>query len=55
MRLLDTTFLIGYERGREAVASYLANSGDEEFVTSTVCMKELAVGNTSLAPRREPI
>jgi predicted nucleic acid-binding protein len=44
MRLLDTTFLIGYERGVEAVASYLADHEDEEFVTSTICMKELAVG-----------
>lgn len=44
MKLLDTRFLIGYERGREAVGAYLERYEDEEFVTSTICLKELAVG-----------
>ena len=44
MKLLDTTFLVDYERGEEAVAEYLEANGAVEFVTSTLCVKELAVG-----------
>ena len=44
MKLLDTTFLIDYERGEEAVAEYLEANGAAEFITSTLCIKELAVG-----------
>ncbi|WP_331233659.1 type II toxin-antitoxin system VapC family toxin [Natronorarus salvus] len=44
MKLLDTTFLIGYERGQEVIGAYLKRNEDREFVTSTICLKELAVG-----------
>ena len=44
MKLLDTTFLVDYERGEDAVAEYLEANGAAEFVTSTLCVKELAVG-----------
>ena len=33
MKLLDTTFLVNYERGEEAVAEYLEANGAAEFVT----------------------
>ena len=45
MKLLDTTFLVDYERGADAVAEYLEANGAAEFVTSTLCIEELAVGN----------
>ncbi|MDL5361426.1 PIN domain-containing protein [Halalkalicoccus sp. NIPERK01] len=49
MKLLDTTFLVDYERGEEAVAEFLTVHEDgEEFVTSTICMKELAVGKHAI-------
>ena len=44
MKLLDTTFLVDYERGEEAVAEYLEANEAAEFVTSALCVKELAVG-----------
>ena len=43
MKLLDTTFLVDYERGEKAVAGYLEANEAAEFVTSTLCVKELAV------------
>jgi len=33
MKLLDTTFLVDYERGEEAVAEYLEANEAAEFVT----------------------
>ena len=44
MKLLDTTFLVDYERGEEAVAEYLEANEAAGFVTSALCVKELAVG-----------
>ena len=44
MKLLDTTFLVDYERGEDAIEEYLEANGAAEFVTSTLCVKELAVG-----------
>ena len=44
MKLLDTTFLIDYERGEDAVDEYLEANEAAEFVTSTLCVEELAVG-----------
>jgi predicted nucleic acid-binding protein len=44
MKLLDTTFLVNYERGEEVVAEYLEANEAAEFVTSTLCVEELAVG-----------
>ena len=44
MKLLDTTFLVDYERGEDAVAEYLEGNETAEFVTSTLCIEELAVG-----------
>lgn len=48
MKLLDTTFLVDYERGGDAVAEFLTTHEDAEFVTSTICMKELAVGKHTI-------
>jgi len=44
MKLLDTTFLIHYWAGRDAVAAYLETHDQTEFVTTTLNIKELAVG-----------
>lgn len=44
MKLLDTTFLIQYWAGREAVEDYLETHEEEEFVTTTLNIKEIAVG-----------
>ncbi|MFC7114773.1 type II toxin-antitoxin system VapC family toxin [Natronoarchaeum sp. GCM10025703] len=44
MKLLDTTFLIHYWAGRQAVADYLERHEQEEFVTTTLNIKEIAVG-----------
>ena len=44
MKLLDTTFLVDYERGEDAVAEYLEENEAADFVTSTLCVEELAVG-----------
>ncbi|MBV0926277.1 PIN domain-containing protein [Halomicroarcula limicola] len=44
MKLLDTTFLIHYWAGRMSIEEYLAAHDDHEFVTTTLNMKELAVG-----------
>ena len=44
-KLLDTTFLIHYWAGRDAVASYLdAHEDEATFMTTTVNLKEIAVG-----------
>lgn len=44
-KLLDTTFLIHYWAGRDAVASYLdAHEDDAAFLTTTINLKEIAVG-----------
>ena len=44
MKLLDTTFLIHYWAGVDAVESYLQEHDEEAFVTTTLNIKELAVG-----------
>jgi predicted nucleic acid-binding protein len=44
MKLLDTTFLIHYWGGREAVEEYLETHEEDEFVTTTLNIKEIAVG-----------
>ena len=44
MKLLDITFLVDYERGEEVVAEYLKGNEAADFVTSTLCIEELAVG-----------
>jgi len=44
MKLLDTTFLIHYWGGREATKTYLEAHEDAEFVTTTLNLKEIAVG-----------
>ena len=45
MKLLDTTFLIDYWAGEEAVASYLSSTpAGTEYVTTAINVKELAVG-----------
>lgn len=44
-KLLDTTFLIHYWAGREDVKTYLeAHEDTAEFVTTTINIKEIAVG-----------
>jgi predicted nucleic acid-binding protein len=44
MKLLDTTFLIHYWGGRKAVEEYLEAHDEAEFVTTTLNIKEIAVG-----------
>ena len=44
MKLLDTTFLIHYWGGRESVKTYLETHEGCEFVTTTINIKEIAVG-----------
>lgn len=44
MKLLDTTFLIQYWGGRDAVANYLERNDEEEFLTTTLNLKEITVG-----------
>ena len=45
MKLLDTTFLIHYWAGKDAAKEYLDKYEDtEEFVTTTINIKEIAVG-----------
>lgn len=45
MKLLDTTFLIHYWAGKDAVADYLSQNEDEnEFVTTVINIKEIATG-----------
>lgn len=44
MKLLDTTFLIHYWGGQKAVEEYLETHDEAEFVTTTLNIKEIAVG-----------
>jgi predicted nucleic acid-binding protein len=44
MKLLDTTFLIHYWVGRDAVEEYFETHEEAEFVTTTLNIKEIAVG-----------
>jgi predicted nucleic acid-binding protein len=44
MKLLDTTFLIHYWAGRENTKAYLDRNEESEFVTTTLNLKEIAVG-----------
>jgi predicted nucleic acid-binding protein len=44
-KLLDTTFLIHYWAGRSGAKEYLErHEGEAEFVTTTLNLKEIAVG-----------
>ncbi|MFB6176279.1 MAG: type II toxin-antitoxin system VapC family toxin, partial [Halobaculum sp.] len=44
MKLLDTTFLIHYWAGRERAREYLERHDEAEFATTTLNLKEIAVG-----------
>ena len=44
MNVLDTSYLVDYERGRESARRYFEDHGAEEFVASTISMFELAFG-----------
>lgn len=44
IKLLDTTFLIHYWAGTEAVREYLEAHENTEFATTTLNIKEIAVG-----------
>jgi predicted nucleic acid-binding protein len=44
MKLLDTTFLIHYWGGRDEVKAYLEAHENEEFITTSLNIKEVAVG-----------
>lgn len=44
MKLLDTTFLIHYWAGRETTRTYLTRNEESEFITTTLNLKEIAVG-----------
>ncbi|NGM71050.1 type II toxin-antitoxin system VapC family toxin [Natronolimnobius sp. AArcel1] len=54
MKLLDTTFLIHYWAGREAVKDYLETHEEAEFVTTTLNIKEIAVGR-ELQGKLDPV
>lgn len=47
MKLLDTTFLIHYWKGTENARGYLEANEEAEFATTTLNIKEIAVGRTS--------
>jgi len=42
MRLLETSYLVDYEKGREAARAYFDAHAHEEFAASTVSVFELA-------------
>jgi len=44
MKLLDTTFLIRYWAGRDNVRAFLERNEESEFITTTLNIKEIAVG-----------
>jgi len=44
MKLLDTTFLIHYWAGRESAREYLERNEEFELTTTTLNIKEIAVG-----------
>lgn len=44
MKLLDTSYLVDYERGREEARSYFDDHADEPLSASTISMFELAFG-----------
>ena len=44
MKLLDTTFLIHYWAGRESARDYLERNEKFELITTTLNIKEIAVG-----------
>lgn len=44
MKLLDTTFLIHYWAGNQDAKDYLEQHSESEFVTTTLNIKEIAVG-----------
>ncbi|MFB6253203.1 MAG: type II toxin-antitoxin system VapC family toxin [Halobacteriaceae archaeon] len=44
MKLLDTTFLIHYWAGSDEVKEYLETNDEAEFATTTINIKEVAVG-----------
>ncbi|MFB6284540.1 MAG: PIN domain-containing protein [Halobacteria archaeon] len=44
MKLLDTTFLVDYYRGKRSVEYYLESSENEDLITSTINLKEILVG-----------
>jgi len=51
MKLLDTDVLIDYWRGTEAVEAYFeATAATESFVSTTISLKELAVGRALQGP-----
>jgi predicted nucleic acid-binding protein len=44
MKFLDTTFLIDHQTGEPRVERYLTEHGKDTLVTSTLNLKEIAVG-----------
>lgn len=54
MKLLDTTFLIHYWAGREAAKEYLKTHEEDEFVTTTLNIKEIAVGR-AMQEKLDPV
>ena len=44
MKLLDTSYLVDYERGREDARSHFQDHADEPQTASTISMFELAFG-----------
>lgn len=44
MKLLETSYLVDYERGRDSARSYFEDHADEPLTASTISMFELAFG-----------
>lgn len=44
MKLLETSYLVDYEQGREAAREYYDEHGHESMAASTISMYELAFG-----------
>lgn len=44
MKLLETSYLVDYERGRDSARTYFDDHADEPLTASTVSMFELAFG-----------
>lgn len=50
MKVLDASFLIDYEHGREATAQYLPAHDDDEFVIPSPVYGEYLLGEANAAP-----
>lgn len=54
MKLLETSYLVEYEKGRESARAYFDDHADEPLSASTVSMFELAFGVARDSSRELP-